>query len=74
MSFLDFYTLDLTSIIIILMSSMVIYAIINYTDQEKDKNKLVISGVSFGIGILVSLFYSYATLESDVILLANYWD
>ena len=58
MSFLDFYTLDLTSIIIILMSSMVIYAIINYTDQEKDKNKLVISGVSFGIGILVSLFYS----------------
>jgi len=56
------------------MSSMVIYAIINYTDQEKDKNKLVISGVSFGIGILVSLFYSYATLESDVILLANYWD
>ena len=74
MSFLDFYTLDLTSIIIILMSSMVIYAIINYTDQEKDKNKLVISGVSFGIGILISLFYSYATLESDVILLANYWD
>ena len=74
MSFLDFYTLDLTSIIIILMSSMVIYTIINYTDQEKDKNKLVISGVSFGIGILVSLFYSYATLESDVILLANYWD
>ena len=57
MSFLDFYTLDLTSIIIILMSSMVIYAIINYTDQEKDKNKLVISGVSFGSGILVSLFY-----------------
>ena len=74
MSFLDFYTLDLTSIIIILMSSMVIYTIINYTDQEKDKNKLVISGVSFGIGILISLFYSYATLESDVILSANYWD
>lgn len=74
MSFLDFYTLDLTTVVIILMSSLIIYAIINYIDAEKDQNKLNIAGVSFGCGIILSLFYSYITLESDIISSANYWE
>jgi hypothetical protein len=74
MSFLDFYTLDLTTIVIILMSSLIIYAIINYMTDEKDQNKLNIAGISLGGGIVLSLFYSYITLESDIISSANYWD
>lgn len=74
MSFLDFYTLDLTSIIIILISSVILYTIINYITDEKDRNTLTISCISFGISIILSLLYSYFTIESDVILLENYWD
>jgi hypothetical protein len=75
MTFLDFYTIDLTIILIILLIMGISFASINYIDSEEDTlgtlGKILIS---FTLGVLSSVFYSYITLESDVLLKENFWD
>lgn len=75
MTFLDFYTIDLTIILIILLIMGISFASINYIDSEEDTigtlGKILIS---FTLGVLSSMFYSYITLESDVLLKENFWD
>jgi|TARA_Y100000389_G_scaffold204014_1_gene254523 membrane-bound ClpP family serine protease len=75
MAFLDFYTIDLTIILIILLIMGILFASINYVDPEEDTvgtlGKILIS---FTLGFLSSVFYSYITLESDVLLKENFWD
>lgn len=75
MAFLDFYTIDLTIILIILLIMGISFASINYIDSEEDTigtlGKILIS---FTLGVLSSVFYSYITLESDVLLKENFWD
>lgn len=75
MAFLDFYTVDLTIILIILLVTGVSFASINYVDPEEDTiETLGKTLISFTLGFLSSVFYSYATLESDTLLKENFWD
>jgi len=75
MAFLDFYTVDLTIILIILLIMGISFASINYIDSEEETvGTLVKTLISFTLGILSSVFYSYITLESDALLKENFWD
>ena len=75
MAFLDFYTVDLTIILIILLIMGISFASINYIDSEEETvGTFVKTLISFTLGILSSVFYSYITLESDALLKENFWD
>lgn len=74
MAFLDFYTIDLTSLVIILLVSFFTFTIINYIESNKDENYTFNAFLSFTIGILFSIFYSYITIEPDDILTTNFWE
>ena len=75
MAFLDFYTVDLTIILIILIIMGASFASINYIDREEETfgtyGKILIS---ITLGVFSSVFYSYMTLESDILLKENFWD
>ena len=74
MTALDFYTLDLTTLVIILLIALAVFMLLNYNDKEKDDNFTFNITVSIVSGIIVSVLYSYVTIEPDEILTANYWD
>ena len=75
MPFLDFYTVDLTIIVILILSALAIYTSIMYFSNEENKDfNLNYSVISLFAGFLISIMYSYLTLESDVIMTANYWE
>tara|TARA_Y100000741_G_scaffold277445_1_gene217258 strand:- start:4149 stop:4373 length:225 start_codon:yes stop_codon:yes gene_type:complete len=74
MTVLDFYTLDLTTLVIILLIALAVFMLLNYIDKEKDDNFTFNITVSIVSGIIVSVFYSYVTIEPDEILTTNYWD
>jgi len=47
----------------------------NYIDpEEQDIGTASKILISFVLGLLSSVFYSYATLESDTLLRENFWD
>ena len=75
MAFLDFYTVDLTIILIILIIMGASFVSINYIDREEETfgtySKLLIS---ITLGVFSSVFYSYMTLESDILLKENFWE
>ncbi len=73
-TFLDFYTIDLTTIVIILLLSAGIFMLINYNDDKKDENYTFNIILSVTLGIFGSIIYSYLTLESDEIMTSNYWE
>jgi len=75
MTVLDFYRVDLTIILIILLTAGIIFTGINYADpNDENMNTFGKIFISFILGIFSSLIYSYATLESDTLLKENYWD
>lgn len=74
MTVLGFYTLDLTSVVIILLIALITFMIINYIDSEKDDNYIFNVSISIVFGIITSVLYSYFTLEPDELLTSNYWD
>jgi uncharacterized membrane protein YjjP (DUF1212 family) len=74
MTALDFYTLDLTTLVIILLIALAVFMLLNYIDKEKDDNFTFNITVSIVSGIIVSVLYSYVTIEPDEILTTNYWD
>ena len=75
MPFLDFYTVDLTIIVILILTYLVIYTSIMYLSNEENKDfNLNYSVISLFAGFLISIMYSYLTLESDVIMTGNYWE
>lgn len=74
MTALDFYTLDLTTLVIILLIGLVVFMLLNYIDKEKDDNFTFNITVSIVSGIIISVLYSYVTIEPDEILTTNYWD
>jgi hypothetical protein len=75
MAFLDFYTVDLTIILIILLIMGISYASINYIDPEEyNVGTLGKTLISITVGVLSSVLYSYITLESDTLLKENFWD
>ena len=74
MTFLDFYTFDLTQFVIIALVALSSFMVINYIEtnkKEKHNFNLILSIV---IGIVTSFIYSYVTIEPDVLLTGNYWD
>ncbi len=74
MQILGFYTLDLTSIVIIILIALVTFMTLNYMDSEKDDSYIFNVSISIFFGIISSILYSYFTLEPDELLTANYWD
>ena len=74
MTVLDFYTLDVTTLVIILLIALAVFMLLNYIDKEKDDNFTFNITISIVSGIIVSMFYSYVTIEPDEILTTNYWD
>ncbi len=73
-TFLDFYTFDLTTFVIILLVASGFFMLINYNEDKKDENYTFNVGLSICIGIFASIVYSYVTLESDEIMTSNYWE
>jgi|TARA_B110001450_G_scaffold133690_1_gene125544 Na+-translocating ferredoxin:NAD+ oxidoreductase RnfD subunit len=75
MTFLDFYVVDLTIILIILLITGITFSSINYIDPDEENigptGKII---YSFITGVLVSILYSYGTLENDALLKENFWD
>lgn len=69
---LSFYNLDLTNIIIIFIIALVTYKLI----EDKEKKTFNITNVVISIlaGFLISVIFSYSTIESDVLLKENFWD
>ena len=74
MAFLDFYTFDLTHLVIISLVSLLSFMVINYIEKNKDEKYVFNVSLSLIIGIIVSIIYSYITIEPDVLLTSNYWD
>jgi|TARA_B100001142_G_scaffold330387_1_gene398932 uncharacterized membrane protein YjjP (DUF1212 family) len=74
MTVLDFYTLDLTTLVIILLITLAVFMLLNYIDEERDDNFMFNITASIVSGIIVSVLYSYITIEPDEILTTNYWD
>jgi len=69
---LSFYTFDATNLIIVLTVAFITYKLFEKKDEEN--NPLLLLGVSTFIGIVISVMYSYFTLENDTILTSNFWD
>jgi hypothetical protein len=69
---LSFYTFDATNLIIVLTVAFITYKLFEKKDEEN--NPLVLLGISTFIGIVISVMYSYFTLENDTILTSNFWD
>lgn len=69
---LSFYKLDLTNIIIIFIIALVTYKLI----EDKENKKVNFTNVIISIlaGFLISVIFSYSTIESDVLLKENFWD
>lgn len=74
MSFLDFYTVDLTIIIIIILSTGVLMAGFNYVDKMDEWSTTSKFCISSFIGIVISVIYSFLTLENDNLLKENFWE
>jgi len=74
MTVLDFYTIDLTTLVIILLVTLAVFMLLNYVDEERDDNFIFNITASIVSGIIVSVIYSYITIEPDEILTSNYWD
>ena len=69
---LSFYTFEVTNLIIILTVAFITYKLFEKKDEEN--NPLILLGVSVFIGIVISVMYSYLTLENDTILTSNFWE
>tara|TARA_B100000575_G_C23030936_1_gene593543 strand:+ start:841 stop:1062 length:222 start_codon:yes stop_codon:yes gene_type:complete len=72
---LDFYRVDAIIILIIITVMFILYNSLDYiSDDIKKIDKIYKIFFSFLIGFLVSVAYSFLTLEKDVLLTDNYWD
>ncbi len=69
---LPFYSLDFTNLIIIVVTSLITFKLLD--NKEEKNNKIFIALLSLIVGTLLSFTYSYLTLESDTILTSNFWD
>jgi hypothetical protein len=70
----EFYTIDLTAIIIITFTSAFLYKFIEYFDQDKQNDYFLIFILSLLVGIILSIIISYITIEGDILLTSNYWE
>ena len=73
MTFLDFYTFDLTQFVIIALVTLSSFMLFNYFEDNKTENYTFNLAKSVFIGVLISLTYSYNTIEPDNLLTDDYW-
>jgi hypothetical protein len=72
---LEFYRVDAIIVIIILAISFLVYNTVDMiNDDIKKIDKMYKLLFSFIIGFVISVLYSFFTLEKDVLLTDNYWD
>jgi hypothetical protein len=72
---LEFYRVDVIIIIIIVTISFLVYNTVDMINEDIKKiDKMYKLLFSFIIGFVISILYSFFTLEKDVLLTDNYWD
>jgi|MDSW01.1.fsa_nt_gb uncharacterized membrane protein YjjP (DUF1212 family) len=74
MTFLDFYTFDITQFVIICLVAFGVFMLFNYFEKNKKEKYTFNITLSIVAGILTSFIYSYFTIEPDILLTTNYWD
>lgn len=75
MGFFHFYRIDATIVLIIVLFGLLTYGLINYIDPEEEHLELPSKiATSLASGILISMGYSYFTLEKDELLTTKYWE
>ena len=76
MTFLEFYSLDATALVVIILVSIITFMTVSYIDRESNKEEKIsfnfILIMSVLMGIISSFAYSYFTIEDDVIMTDNY--
>lgn len=70
----EFFTFDLTSVVIILISSLISFKAIEYKDTENNIDTFTQIVISILFGICISVLVAYYKIEEDVLLTSNYWD
>lgn len=70
----EFFTFDLTAVVIILIGSLISFKTIQYKDTEENIDTFTRIVISIMFGICMSVLFSYYTIEDDVLLTSNYWD
>lgn len=70
----EFFTFDLTAVVIILIGSLISFKTIEYKDTEENIDTFTRIVISIMFGICMSVLFSYYTIEDDVLLTSNYWD
>lgn len=70
----DFFTFDLTAVIIILIFSLISFKAIEYKDAENNIDTFTRIVISMLFGICISVLFAYYTIEDDVLLTSDYWD
>ena len=68
----SFYEINAMTIIIIFITAIVVYTILDKNMKNKN-TPLYVTG-SVLSGVLLSIIISYITIESDALLTENYWD
>ena len=71
---LEFYNVDVTVIIIIVISGAIIYKLLQTLDSKSNINNVYKILASILIAVLISVLYSYYNVEPDVLLETNYWE
>jgi uncharacterized membrane protein YjjP (DUF1212 family) len=74
MTFLDFYTFDITQFVIICLVAFGVFMLFNYFEENKKEKYAFNITSSIVVGILASFIYSYITIEPDILLTTNYWE
>lgn len=69
---LQFYELNVMTIVVIFVSAIVVYTLLDKNVKKKNTPLFACSGII--IGVVLSVILSYLTLESDVLLTENFWE
>ena len=69
----NFYELNVTTILAIFVTAIIIYSLLDNYSKNENKNIPMYAFISLFSGVVVSIMVSYLTLEPDVILTDNFW-
>jgi len=69
----SFYEFNITNVVIIFVITFILFITIDMFQDNEKKNRYLNGSISLFVGILVSICFSYLTLESDNLLTENYW-
>jgi len=69
---LSFYEFNLTTLIVIFVTTIIVYTLLDKYDREKNNYLNCLWAIT--IGIILSIAISYLTLESDILLTEPFWE